>query len=563
MQTTKRPTIHPAKVHELAASLADDPLRLISLCWPDMVLYEKQEEILLSVRDNHETFVHAANQTGKTRIAAATVLWFFLSRTPARVVTCSSGETQLAAILWSEIKQLIATSRLPLPLQVNYLELRKRIGSKPDTTEALDYVLGHVPSQVENFQGHHLVNDKPRVLVVVDEASGVPDEIYEASASWAHRKLIIGNPLSNDNFFYRCCKQGDVVDPTGGTGLLRKVIHVDGRDSPNVQIARIWEAEGRSGPSPMVIPGLLTHEEFVQRETSWDEVQRTTRLHGQFHEGDQSMMFPAPWLDEAMDRNRWQQLSRSARRVEAIGIDVAAGGRDKTCWTLVDCQGVIEQIVLDLSDTMAIVGRTIALMKEHRVRAPRVAMDAGGGGKQLSDRLSEQGYHINLLGFGEASDGPQTYKNRRAELYEILRWWLKPGNVSGGFRLPPDAYELRQELTVLPYLHDSEGKTVLPPKNPTSSNGAKPSVRKLLGRSPDRADSLALAIWVLERQRRYPDFSEHVFYDPSWDQPLTYENWLAMPQEFKELMGGAYAFRQPRVPTKDLLPVWALELIGK
>ena len=81
------------------AELALDPLRFVSLCWPDMRLYEKQCEVLTSVQENVETFVHAANATGKTRIAAVAVIWFFASRTPARVITSPSSETQLKSIL--------------------------------------------------------------------------------------------------------------------------------------------------------------------------------------------------------------------------------------------------------------------------------------------------------------------------------------------------------------------------------------------------------------------------------------------------------------------------------
>ena len=66
------------------ALLALDPLRFVKLCWPNMRLSKKQEQVLLSVRDNHETFVHAANQTGKTLIAAIIAIWFFVSRTPVR-----------------------------------------------------------------------------------------------------------------------------------------------------------------------------------------------------------------------------------------------------------------------------------------------------------------------------------------------------------------------------------------------------------------------------------------------------------------------------------------------
>ena len=113
--TAKKPD---QKAYRAAAlSLAEDPLKFVSLCWPKMELYGKQREILCSVNRNVETFVHAANETGKTRIAAVVVLWSFTTRTPARAITSSSSETQLNSILWTEIHSLLRASRFPLPFR--------------------------------------------------------------------------------------------------------------------------------------------------------------------------------------------------------------------------------------------------------------------------------------------------------------------------------------------------------------------------------------------------------------------------------------------------------------
>jgi hypothetical protein len=380
------------------------------------------------------------------------------------------------------------------------LQIEKLKDPRSQETEPLDYVIGHVTNEVENFQGHHLPNDKPRVLAIFDEASGVPDTFSDASDSWAHRKLVIGNPLSLNNFFYRYCRAGDVPDPAGRAALLRKVIHVSGMDSPNVKAGLRWKELGRTGPPPALIPGLLSYDEFVRREATWDPVKKTTRLYGRFYEGDQALLFPMHWLDAAMNKARWSELQQRRRTVEAIGVDVAFGGRDQTCWTLVDHASVIEQIVLDLENTTEITGRTVRLIEEHNLPASRVAMDAGGGGKQIADRLHELGYYVRAVGFGEAADDSQAYKNRRAELYGNLRRIFDPERESGGFQLPPLASELRQELAVLPLQYDSEGRMFLPPKDrrPNQATHAT-SIRELLGRSPDRADSLALAAWALRQ----------------------------------------------------------------
>ena len=138
--TTPRRNGSPPQVAALATSLAEDPLKFIAVCWPQMQIYEKQKEILLSVRDNIETFVHAANATGKTRTAALVAIWFFFTRQPARVITSSSSETQLDTILWNEIRHLISTSKFPLPLVVNYLSIKKRCTSRGSEVEALDYL---------------------------------------------------------------------------------------------------------------------------------------------------------------------------------------------------------------------------------------------------------------------------------------------------------------------------------------------------------------------------------------------------------------------------------------
>ncbi len=481
---------------QFTAEVLRDPLRFIKLCWPWMMLTQEQNQVLLSVKDHPETFVHAANKMGKTRIAALITLWFFVSRSPVRVLLSSSSEKQLTSVLWRELEMLIHTSALPFPLRINQLKIQKTLGggsSKPQ-----DFIQGHVTNAVEHFQGHHLPDDIPSVLVVFDEASGIGDEYYEAADSWAHRKLVIGNPLSTDNFFYRLCKAGDTPDPAGEANLLRKVIHIDARNSPNVIAGVGWCAAGRQGPPPTVISGLLTYADFLRHKQEWDEVQLTTRLYGLFYLGEDAFLFPVDRLDRLMDPKLWSKLKQTERRAEAMGVDVAAGGRDNTCWTLVDHLGLIKQIVLDTSNTMEIPGRTIQLMRDYQLDASQVAMDAGGGGKQIADRLHEQGHYVLPVAFGEGPSDKQAYKNRRGELYGVLREWLNPDREGGPFALPPNAHALRQELAVLPLQHDSEGRLQLPPKNHDSSGSGKKTIRQLLGRSPDRADSLALAVWVLK-----------------------------------------------------------------
>lgn len=200
-----------------------DPLKMASLLWPRVAFYDRQREIIYSVVNNDETVVVAGNMLGKDFVTAFVVLWFFLSRSPCRVVTTSADHQQLEAVLWGEIRRFIQTSAVPLEadrggvLVVNHMHLKRL--SAPGAVCGLSYCIGRVAAKGEGMLGHHVpdVGDGvPRTLFVADEASGVEDAAYEASETWARRRLIIGNPLPCDNHFRRAVKGGDLIDPRGG-----------------------------------------------------------------------------------------------------------------------------------------------------------------------------------------------------------------------------------------------------------------------------------------------------------------------------------------------------------
>ena len=55
-----------------------DPLKCKQMLWPNISFYDKQKDMILSVRDNKETIVTAGNMLGKDFVAGFIVLWFFL-----------------------------------------------------------------------------------------------------------------------------------------------------------------------------------------------------------------------------------------------------------------------------------------------------------------------------------------------------------------------------------------------------------------------------------------------------------------------------------------------------
>jgi hypothetical protein len=188
-----------------------DPLGLAAAYWPDVRFYDKQEEIIHSVVQNDETFVVAGNQLGKDFVAGFLAVWAFLTHPVARIVTTSVKDDHLR-VLWGEIGHFLQTSRLPLtrdeggPLIVNHRDIRKVVdGHKCPVS----YLLGMVSLKGEGMAGHHA----PYTLGIIDEASGIDDLVYTQMDTWAKRKLIFGNPLPCQNFFFKAVKGGDILAP--------------------------------------------------------------------------------------------------------------------------------------------------------------------------------------------------------------------------------------------------------------------------------------------------------------------------------------------------------------
>jgi len=494
--------------------LLKDPVKFTKLCWPHVKIYDKQAEILYSLRDNDETIAYAGNMLGKDFITALGVLWYFISRTPCRIITSSAGQSQLRSVLWGEMSNFIMSSQYPLPIIQNDLLLRKT--NLQGLVDPKSYVRGIVTNTPENLQGHHLPlgsKNEPRTLAIFDEASGVSDEFKDATDTWAHRTLIIGNPLPCNNFFYRASKLGSVKRDT--EGYHAKVIQIKATDSPNVRLGLVQESKGKQATNDQVVPGVLTYGEYVKRRKLWDPVKQCISLDAEFYEGAETLLFPPEWLNAGEDRNRKivsalktiRKRKDYSRSGKAMGVDTAEGG-DNTVWTIVDDQGIIRQHTASTTDTSVIPGKTIAYMKLYKVNPCNVVFDSGGGGKQHADILRQKGYDVRNVGFGSSPTPPAdeqdqdtAYRNLRAEMYHQAALLFDPSRKELGleiFGFPESLTELRRQLSVIPVLYDQEGKIFLPPKNKPSSGYKGDTIHSMIGCSPDEADSFVLAIYGLQ-----------------------------------------------------------------
>jgi hypothetical protein len=311
--------------------------------------------------------------------------------------------------------------------------------------------------------------------------------------------------------------------------LIRKVIRICAQDSPNVRRAE-WEIANGLPPTGMkadgsgeIVPGVLSWAEYRMRRKILDPIQQCIALDARFYQGAELLLYPPEWLNLA--ERRYEAL-RTVRRVcKGIGMDPAEGG-DSTAMCAVDEYGIIELVARKTPNTDDIPRELMAFMVKHKMtdKADRVCIDRGGG-KQHADRLRALGYRVRTVAFGESvqedpkssKDSVRTkvdqresryeYKTRRAQMFGELSELLDPGIAEGGPRLaiPRTETVLRQEMAPIPKTYDEEGRLTLIPKHakPGDKNpdGTPKDKRKclvgLIGHSPDRLDSFALAVHAM------------------------------------------------------------------
>jgi len=413
-------------------------------------------------------------------------------------------------VLWGEIRRFLDEANETLPILVNHCYLRKYVSGKIDP---LSYVIGRVSSQEgEGMAGHHIAatGDKvPRTMFLADEASGVYDKAFEKAEKWAESKLIIGNPNPCTNYFFRSIKKGDIKDPLNKGKFFTKIIRIAVTDSPNVRYALEQKKKGKPITNEIIIPGVQPYISYLKALETWDKIQQSIGLWGEFYEGPEAYLYPQEWLENSKKLAR--NLNGTKRSARCMGVDTAEGG-DDTCWSIVDRPGLIYLLAMKTPDTDIIPGQTIVLMREFNIKPENVVFDHGGGGKQHVDRLRAQGFEVRSVSFGGAprdinrfkkmktkkdkiggEEEKDVYKNRRAEMYGILRLLVNPKNK--GFAIPEEYTELLRQMKMFPLRYDEEGRMYLPPKRNSDPKSKKETIIEMIGCSPDETDSLVLATY--------------------------------------------------------------------
>lgn len=382
--------------------------------------------------------ISSGHGTGKSGLGSCLINWFMSTRPDCAVVATANTKTQLQTKLWRELALWHKRSLFEPWFQ--WMATSLRAIEAPET-----WVANAIPWSVNNpeaFAGLH----GQYVLVLFDEASAIEDIIWETmegamtTAGFTPIWVVQGNPTRSSGGFYKCFH-----DPKSPW----KTFKIDSRTARMTNKAQL--------------------QEWIERWGADSNFART-RIYGEFPTVGDMQFIASNLVDRAIANKRAPEIDQDYL---VLGVDIARKGSDTSVIQPRTSNRTLKPRVYRIPDTMLLAATIADAIDE--LHPDTVFVDGNGIGAGVVDRLRQLGYDvIDVLGQSAALD--ERYYNKRAECYGGLREWLR-----GDVQLPPDD-ELREELVGLEY--DLRRDRILLED--------KDDIRDRIGRSPDKADALAL-----------------------------------------------------------------------
>lgn len=378
-------------------------------------------------------FVPTHNSAGVAWI----ILWLMSTRHMCKGVVTANTEVQLKTKTWMELAKWH-----DMALNKHWFELK---GTQIFSTTNKDWRFDCIPwseNNTEAFAGLH--NAGSSAVVIFDEASGIPDKIWEvAEGSQTDGEpfwFAFGNPTQNSGRFYECWNK---------FRKRWKGITVDSREVriSNKELIQEW-ADDYGDDS-----------DFFK-----------VRVLGEFPSAGDKQFISTGKVVQAMER------TNEGDTPVIIGVDIARYGDDETVIVVREGRKIDKSLIFRYkgADLMQTVGNITEKIEKYNPEA--VFVDDGGLGGGVVDRLKQLGYNVYGINFANRANDEQKYGNKRAEMWGNMKEWVEIGDL-------PNSDDIRADLTAPEYKFDAKNRLLLESKDDMKKRGL---------RSPDIGDAIAL-----------------------------------------------------------------------
>ena len=418
--------------------------------------------------------ISSGRGVGKSALVSWLVMWMLSTRIGSSVVVSANSETQLRTVTWGELTKWAtmsinshwwepsATKMVPATWLTDLVERDLQKGTRYWGAE------GKLWSE-ENPDAYAGVHNMDGMMVIFDEASGIPDSIWSVAAGFFTENILdrfwfaFSNGRRNTGYFYEA---------------------VDG-SKRNFWNSRKIDARNVEGTDKSIYNQIIA-------EYGEDSDEARVEVYGEFPKsGDDQFIMPGV-VDAAMKRVRYKDMTAPI----VMGIDPARGGMDSTVILVRQGRDIISIKRFKGEDTMTIVGRVIDAIEEFK--PVLTVIDEGGLGYGILDRLNEQRYKVRGVNFGWKAKNSVMWGNKRAEMWGTMKDWLRSASI-------PEDRQLKADLVGPTKKPNSSGTIFLEGKKEMRSRGLA---------SPDAADALAVTFAFPVAHREYVDKTPRRTYAP-------------------------------------------------
>ena len=408
--------------------------------------------------------VSSGRGIGKSALVSWLILWMLTTRIGSSVIVSANSENQLRTVTWGELTKWAtmainshwwepsATKLTPAQWITDLVERDLKKGTRYWAAE------GKLWSE-ENPDSYAGVHNHDGMMVIFDEASGIPDGIWSVAAGFFTEKIL-------DRYWFA------FSNPRRNTGYFFETFHGK-RDFWEGQIIDARTVEGTD---------QSIYNQIIA-EYGEDSIQARVEVYGEFPAAGEDQFISPVVVDDAMKRKPYKDATAPV----VLGVDPARGGMDSTVIVARQGRDIVAIKRFKGEDTMSVVGHVIDAIEEFK--PVLTVIDEGGLGYGILDRLTEQRYKVRGVNFGWKAKNPVMWGNKRAEMWGAMRDWLKTASI------PVDRI-LKNDLTGPMKKPNSAGTIYLEGKKEMKSRGLA---------SPDAADAIAVTFAFPVAHREYND----------------------------------------------------------
>ena len=449
--------------------------------WQDTVLKEigdyikqakRQKAIDHTLPAMFKKAIASGRGIGKSATFSWLAHWLVSTRLGASVWVTANGEPQLKTKTFPEISKWVSMSLNSHWFDINATSIvpAKWFSELVQRDLRIDPKYWYIAAQLwseENPDAFAGAHNGYGEMYLFDEASGIPEPIWTVARGVFTEQIIdrywlaFSNPRRNDGAFFKCFhKNRDEW----------RTLQIDARSVEGAALDELLSILKEHGP---------------------DSDEARMEVYGQFPNRATNQFIPHSVVAEAMEKTNIPDPGAPL----LLGVDVARFGSDRSVLAFRkgrDATSIPWQKYKGL-DTVQLASRVAEAAQAYKVDA--ILVDGNGVGGGVVDNLKAWRFNVVEVQAGSSPSDPDKYRNKRAEMWGLMREWLSIGTI-------PSDPELAADLTGPEFSYDPvtnkivlESKEIMRDKRGLASPDAAEALAMTFAKTVARNDSRASRTW--------------------------------------------------------------------